>query len=183
MQAYAAFQVSQCRDQTLYRDDTFLFLSSLCPSSLMYAISLYLVSSSFRASEARTDDHRYFILSISPAWSSPSTSLRSWARRALCLHQTIHPFQAPDVSQCPRCLSPRRHLPDRLLLLGILLFLIPSSRLQRQCLPAGYISSTFDIVSSIWLVVVGLLIRKTGTFKRLLLIFVLLFILVVGLMI
>jgi hypothetical protein len=48
---------------------------------------------------------------------------------------------------------------------------------------AGYISSTFDIVSGVWLVVVGLLIRRTGTFRWLLFIFVPLFILGVGLMI
>ncbi|TYJ51712.1 hypothetical protein B9479_007701 [Cryptococcus floricola] len=48
---------------------------------------------------------------------------------------------------------------------------------------AGYVSSIFDIVSGVWLIIVGLLIRKTGYHRWLLMISVPLFILGEGLMI
>jgi hypothetical protein len=48
---------------------------------------------------------------------------------------------------------------------------------------AGYINSIFDVVSGIWLLVVGLLIKKTGRFRWLLLWSVPLYMLGVGLMI
>ncbi|KAL1876683.1 hypothetical protein Plec18167_005091 [Paecilomyces lecythidis] len=48
---------------------------------------------------------------------------------------------------------------------------------------AGYISSIFDVVSGVWLLFVGLLIKKTGRFRWLLWISVPLYILGVGLMI
>ena len=48
---------------------------------------------------------------------------------------------------------------------------------------AGYISSIFDVVSGVWLLGVGLLIKKTGRFRWLLLWSVPLYILGVGLMI
>lgn len=48
---------------------------------------------------------------------------------------------------------------------------------------AGYISSIFDVVSGVWLLVVGLLIKKTGRFRWLLWAAVPLYMLGVGLMI
>lgn len=47
---------------------------------------------------------------------------------------------------------------------------------------SGYISSIFDVVSGIWLLFVGLMIKKTGRFRWLLLWSVPLYILGVGLM-
>lgn len=48
---------------------------------------------------------------------------------------------------------------------------------------AGYISSIFDVVSGVWLLVVGLLLKKTGRFRWLLFCAVPLYMLGVGLMI
>jgi hypothetical protein len=80
-------------------------------------------------------------------------------------------------------MSPLLHVPNQLLCLVLILDVFPPSRYAPYYSEAGYVASTFDVLSGILLLSIGLVISKTGYFKWLLFIAVPIYILGQGLMI